>query len=113
MYKLLSLLALAVLFAPAVASAQVTTIPTGTAPITGIGDFINWLQVLLNWIFILVGILAVVAILIAAIMYLTAGGNEDQRKKAGAWLKWGIVGVVVAIIAGSIIPIVENVLLGQ
>ncbi len=93
------------------AAAQVTTIPTGS-PILGISDFQAFLITIMNWIFIFVGILAVIAILISAIFFLTAGGNEDQRSKAKGWLKYGIIGVIVAILAGSIITIVDNFLAG-
>lgn len=97
---------------PLLAAAQVTTIPR-SSPITGIGSFENFLRTILNWIFIFVGILAVIAILISAIYYITAGGDEERRKTAGSWLKYGIIGIVVAIIAGSIIPIIDNFLSGN
>ena len=94
---------------PLVVSAQVTDIPR-TAPITTTGGVLDFLDGVLDFIFILVGILAVIALLISAILFVTAGGNEDRRKSAGAWLRYGIIGVIVAIVAGSIIPIIGSIL---
>lgn len=97
---------------PLVAAAQVTTVPRGS-PVTSISGLEAWVRTILNWIFIFVGILAVIAILISAIYFITAGGSDERKKTAQGWLKWGIVGVVVAIIAGSIIPIIDNFLAGN
>ena len=110
MHRIALLVLPVLLVLPLLVSAQAITDLPLTSPIIGTDSFIDFLRGILNFIFLIIGILAVLAILISAVLYVTAGGNEDRRKSAGAWLKYGIIGVVVAIIAGSIIPIVESVL---
>lgn len=108
--RFVALLVLPVLLVlPLLASAQVTDIPR-VSPIVSPSDILDTLGDILGFVFVVVGILAVLALLISAMLYITAGGNEDRRKSAGSWLKYGIVGIIVAIIAGSIIPIVQSFL---
>ena len=97
------------LILPLVVSAQITNIPR-QAPFTTTAGLFGFLNGVLDFIFVLLGILAVIALLISATLYVTAGGNEDRRKSAGAWLRYGIIGVIVAIVAGSIIPIIGSIL---
>ena len=91
---------------PLLAAAQVTTI--GQSNITSINAFITFLQGLLRFLFTLFGILAVLLILWSAILFLTSGANEERRKAATGYLKWGIVAIVVAVISFTIIPLVQS-----
>jgi len=63
-----------------------------------------------NWMF--VGIMAVSAVMVTlgAYFILTAGGNADQVTKGRDYLKYAIIGFVVAILANSIPALVRNVL---
>lgn len=49
-----------------------------------------------------VGVILVMIIVYAGFLWMTAGGNEDQVKKAKAWLTNAIVGLVVALSAYAI-----------
>lgn len=46
----------------------------------------------------------------SGILFLTSGGVPDNLKRAKASFLWGVVGVVVGIVAYSIIEILSNIL---
>ena len=55
---------------------------------------------------------AIVCFIIAGLLFMTSSGAPDKLAKARSAFMWGIVGVVVAIIAYSIVVILENALAG-
>jgi hypothetical protein len=75
-----------------------------TYSLTGILEFI------LNALWIIFTAIAVIMFVIAGILFLTAGGAPDKLTQARSALIWGTVGIVVAIIAFSIITIVSDTL---
>lgn len=84
-----------VLFAPVVASAIPGTIGSFAAFADRVKDF-AW-QVF--------ALLAVIMFIIAGIMFLTAQGDPDKVGKARSAFMWGVAGVIVGIIAYSILAI--------
>ena len=50
----------------------------------------------------LVGVILVMIIIYAGFLWMTAGGNEEQVKKAKAWLTNAIVGLVITLSAYAI-----------
>lgn len=79
---------------------------------TTLGGIEGWLVDILDFVFIVVGIISVGVILFAAILFMISGDDETRRGKAKSYLIWGAIGVAVAIISGSIIDIVDNILIG-
>jgi len=75
-----------------------------------IGGFLDWLDWIMFDFFLFLGIAAVIVILYSAALFMFSG--DEKREKAKAYLKWGIVGIIVAIAAGSIIELILNVLRG-
>ena len=71
------------------------TLPDGNTLVVIIGKVI---RVLLSFI----GVILVMIIIYAGFMWMTAGGNEDQVKKAKEWLKNAIVGLVISLSAYAI-----------
>lgn len=63
-----------------------------------------------NWFTGIVSIVAVIMILYAAFLFVTGGGDEEKIGKAKNYLMYGIVGVVVALLAYGIIGIVSTTL---
>lgn len=61
-----------------------------------------------NWFFAIVMVLAIIAILYSAVLFFTAGGNEQKVSKARQFIVYGIVGIIVAVLAKSIIYVVGN-----
>lgn len=97
----LSLILASVLAVPFFASAQ--------PPVTigSISQVISKLEVALWTVF---GGLAVVMFVIAGILFLTAQGDPEKVKNARNAFIWGVVGIVVGIMAYSIIAIVSSML---
>ncbi len=56
------------------------------------------------------GIIALICFIIAGILFLTAAGNPEKIQMARNAFLWGVAGVVVGILAYSIISIIERLL---
>jgi hypothetical protein len=54
------------------------------------------------------GAVAVIAFVVAGILFLTAAGNPEKIQQARNAFLWGVAGVVVGILAYSIISIVQT-----
>ena len=61
---------------------------------------------ILDWVLGFIAILAVVMITIAGIRYITSGGSADVAKGATGTLKWSAAGLVLVMLAESIVRIV-------
>ena len=79
-------------------------------PIKSADDVVRILNNVLDFVFKIIGVFSVIVILYSAGLFMTAGDNQERRKKAADYLKWGVVGIIVAILAGSIIAIINSVL---
>lgn len=56
------------------------------------------------------GIIAVIMFVVAAILFLTSQGNAEKIQAARSAFIWGVAGVVVGIIAFSIVSLVQGLL---
>lgn len=54
---------------------------------------------LINWVFWLVIIMSIIFTLVAAFRYLTAAGDPEKVKRAGATLLYVVIAIVVALLA--------------
>ncbi len=61
-----------------------------------------------NLVWIIFGLIAVISFVIAGVLFLTAGGNPEKVAQARTAFLWGAAGVVVGIIAFSIIAIIGS-----
>lgn len=59
-------------------------------------------------VWIVFGAIAVICFVIAGILFLTAGGTPEKVQAARSAFLWGVAGVVVGIIAFSILAIVSS-----
>jgi uncharacterized membrane protein len=87
---------------------------TSNTPTTNIVSLQGVLQlfcVVFGWAFYFLIILAVIFILVAAFRYLTAGGDPENVKKAGAVLLYAAVAIAVALLAKAV-PLVIGSFLG-
>src|SRR3989344_1660139 len=98
---IVSLLLLSAVLVPVTAFAQ----PNVT--ITDLDQLIAALKAPIWTIFVLI---ALIAFITAGILFLTASGDPEKIKTARTAFLWGMVGVVVGIIAFSIVTIIENAL---
>ncbi len=66
----------------------------------------------IKWvIWVVFAVMVVISFVIAGIMFLTARGDPQKLTLARSAFIWGCVGVVVGIVAYSILSIIGNVLL--
>ncbi len=105
----LAVVSIVVLALPVLAFAQLTTSTTGglSGRITSLNGVIGAVENAMGAIF---GGIAVVMFVVAGILFLTAGGEPEKVQTARAAFLWGIAGVVVGIIAYSIVGIVASVI---
>jgi len=94
----IALISASILLLPVLAFAQ----PSGGMNLCGL---VNSIQ---RFVWIIFGLIAVIAFVTAGILFLTAGGQPEKVQSARSAFIWGIVGVVVGIIAYSIIAIVSS-----
>ena len=82
---------------------------------TGMGDegsdadVNNIVQTVITFLIWLVGVLAVIMIIYGGILYTTSGGDPSKTKKGKDTILYGIVGLVIAILAFVIVNFVINV----
>jgi hypothetical protein len=105
--KKLFLILPGILILPATAFAQVQSCIVGGPCVTSITGMIHSVEMAAGLIF---GGVAVICFLIAGILFLTAGGEPEKIKQARAAFIWGVAGVIVGILAFSIIAIVLSIL---
>jgi FtsH-binding integral membrane protein len=96
---IVSLLLLSVVLLPVAVSAQPTT--------TGI-DFDNLLTMVGEILWKIVGIVALIMFVIAGLAFMFAQGDPAKVAQARSFVLWGVVGIIVAILAYSIVAIVES-----
>lgn len=58
-------------------------------------------------IWIVFGLIALIAFVISGVLFLTAGGDPTKVAAARTSFLWGMVGIVVGILAFSIVSIIE------
>ncbi len=93
---------------PAVAFAQTTS-----SPITSITDVQNTLTNWVNYLFGIFWIIAVGMLIWAAIIFVTAGGDDTKISKAKKIILYAVIAAAVAILASGAQSIVTNILRGQ
>lgn len=88
---------------PALTLAQVGGSPPTnlSLDLTGLG------QLIVNAVWIVFTILAIIAFIYAAILFLTSGGNPEKVSAARMAFMWGVVGIIVGILAYTIVNLVR------
>lgn len=105
----LTLLSISALLLPVAAFAQMQpTAPGG--PGTTVGSLQQVINAITNAAGLVFGAIAVIAFIMAGILFLTAGGQPDKVHAARSAFILGVAGVVVGIIAFSIIAIVSSII---
>ena len=96
-----SLILLSILAVPALAFAQ---------PNVTINSLEQLVSAVKRPIWVVFGLIALIAFVIAGVLFLSAAGNPEKIAQGRTAFLWGIVGVVVGIVAYSIVTIIENAL---
>lgn len=104
----LTLASIGAFLLPVLASAQIEgTAPGGYGSIGSLSALIHKIENATGLVF---GCIAVIMFVVAGIYFLTAGGEAEKVQKARSALIWGVAGVVVGILAFSIIAVVGSVI---
>lgn len=77
------------------------------------GDLMTTLNKIINVIIGIVGFIAVIMIIIGGISYSTSAGDPGRVKKAKDTIMYGVIGLVVAILAYAIVNFVLTSLFGK
>jgi multisubunit Na+/H+ antiporter MnhB subunit len=75
-------------------------------PECGGQDLNNVIQAIINTVIFVVGIVAVVMVILGGIKYSTSQGDSGKVKSAKDTIMYGIIGLVVAILAFAIVNFV-------
>jgi len=84
-----------------------TGIPTG---ITTAQGFVNLLGIVTDWIFVLLLIVAVIFFILAGLQFIAGGGNATAISGARTKILYGVIGIVVALLARGFPFVVENII---
>lgn len=105
----LALVSLTVLLLPVMAFAQMEPNAPG-GPGVQVGSLQQIVHDIENAMGLVFGAIAVIAFLVAGILFLTAGGQPEKVQMARNAFLWGVAGVVVGIMAFSIVAIVGSMI---
>ena len=96
---------------PAIALAQPSRSTDDVSGILETGnDLENLLATIRDWFFTIFMIVAVIFLIWAAFLYLTAAGNDAKVSKAKTALIYSIVAIAVALLAGGLTSVIQNIL---
>ncbi len=76
----------------------------------GSTDFEAALQTILNTLFVLMGIVAVFMIIYGGFMMMTSAGDPGKVAKGKSTIIWGVIGLLVSILATTIVNFVLSLL---
>ena len=67
------------------------------------GDLMATVKNLIQWGIVIIGFVAVVVMIIGGVNYMLSGGDAGKVKKAKDTIMYGIIGLVIAILAYAIV----------
>lgn len=76
----------------------------------GNGDLAGTVGLTLNVVYVVVGVIAVIFIIIGGINYTTSQGDPVKVKKAKDTILYGIIGLIVSLLAFAIVQFVLDAL---
>ena len=97
----LTIISVGLLLLPIIALAQ---------PAVHVGSLQQMVNDIESAIWIVFGGIAVISFVVAGILFLVAAGNAEKVQQARNAFIWGVAGVVVGILAYSIIAIVSSMI---
>jgi hypothetical protein len=94
-------------FVPLLVNAQDTPPPS---PITDPSDIIRTLENVRNIIWAILGFVVVIMFIWAGITFVTAEGDPTKLGAARNRLMYGVIGIIVALLAGGILTLVMSLM---
>ena len=112
--KIVKVVAWALAATPILALAQGIPIPTPTGGVNigSVGQFGTILQNLARLFGSIIMAISVFVLLYAGWLFLTAGDNEESVSSARSYITYGVIGLIVALVAFSIPALVASLLGG-
>jgi type IV secretory pathway VirB2 component (pilin) len=104
-----------VLFSPLMVAAQAmpsgadVTIPNPLGANATIADILNRI---INFLLAVAGPIAVLVVVIAGIMYMTAGGSQERLGQAKRALWWAVIGIAILLFSKGIVTVIQAILKG-
>jgi hypothetical protein len=77
------------------------------------GSVFNIIENILFWLLAIIGIVSIIGFIIAGLLYLTAGGEQEKIEKAKKALTASIIGVIVGLSGYVVLQAVTYMLSGQ
>ena len=81
---------------------------TPPAPIQSVSDVDRAFQYVRNVIFGIGMFLGVIYLIYAGILFITSAGEPEKINRARTALTWGLVGIMVAVVATGLIELIRN-----
>ena len=78
---------------------------------TGAGLLIL-IDTITNWFFAIFTVLALIFVLLAAFQFVTGGGDEAKMSEARQKLIWAAVGIIIALLAKGLVPVIKAIVGG-
>ena len=72
----------------------------------GDGGLFKTIQTIINWILAILGIVAVIMVILGGFTYMTSQGDSTKVKRAKDTILYGIVGLIIALLAFAIVNFV-------
>jgi len=105
---LLSLIAVfGIILTPVLVSAQGISITPEAPPAYGADDVLGILPRIINYAFGFLIAVVVLMIIIAAYMFITAGGSSDRITSARKFLMFALIGLAVGVLAQGLVALVR------
>jgi hypothetical protein len=89
----------------AYAVASITPISPDTTDVTDLGTLVSRIA---TWLTYAAGVAAFIYLVYSGILYISAAGNPDQAKKGQQGIINAIIGIVIIVLAYTIISVVQN-----
>jgi hypothetical protein len=96
------------------AKGSCTELPAGQlakGPQSGLA-LLDLVDVATNWVFAIFVVLSIIFVLLAAFQFVTAGGEATKVGEARQKLIWASVGIIIALLAKGLVPVVRSIIGG-
>jgi hypothetical protein len=75
-------------------------------------QLLNIINIATNWVFAIFVVVSIIFVLLAAFQFVTGGGDTKKIEEARQKLIWATVGIVVALLAKGLVPVMRNIVGG-
>ena len=106
---LLNLIVFSLLLTPMLVLGTSST-PTPARELPESADLVGVLKTITNWLFTILMAGAAIAIVAAAFLFISSGGDSEKMGTARTWVLYALIGVLVALLAQVLVNFVDNMI---